>query len=211
MLVKLLKGRSSDWDLYLPEVTYAINTRFHHTTKCSPFEILFGCKPRLPGEPRVPLLLDYISNEQLKELQSSRISTTVALREDVKRLRVEAANKDKEYYDKKLLQENSRTITIKEGMPVLLKNPPITKTFTPLFSGPYRIHAVKGNGLFQLQDLNGNIKRELVHRDRIVPAKMKDGPVNLNDWYFYYQKDMPLGIARPEDRQVYEEMENLRC
>ena len=37
-----------NWDEFLPFVQFAYNTSVNATTKCTPFEIMYGRKPRLP-------------------------------------------------------------------------------------------------------------------------------------------------------------------
>ena len=38
----------NDWDLKLEKLSFAYNTAVHATTKCSPFELMFGRIPKLP-------------------------------------------------------------------------------------------------------------------------------------------------------------------
>ncbi|KAI1298302.1 Pro-Pol polyprotein [Halotydeus destructor] len=47
-LASLISENQRDWDIYLPIVTYAINTEVHEITKYSPFYLVFGWIPRDP-------------------------------------------------------------------------------------------------------------------------------------------------------------------
>ncbi len=48
MLGTLEQTQKSDWKRYLPSLVYAYNCTRHETTKVSPFELMFGRKPKLP-------------------------------------------------------------------------------------------------------------------------------------------------------------------
>ena len=42
------------WDLHLDKYTFAYNTSVHSTTKQTPFEMIFGRKPRIPIDIMLP-------------------------------------------------------------------------------------------------------------------------------------------------------------
>lgn len=60
-----------DWDLFLPHITFAINSSVHSTTKLTPFHILYGREPILPfenltlsNEPQFTTLQKFLSHIQ---------------------------------------------------------------------------------------------------------------------------------------------------
>jgi transposase InsO family protein len=50
MVKKFVNESQTDWDLFLPTITYAYNSSVHETTRASPFSVVFGTLP--------PTLLD---------------------------------------------------------------------------------------------------------------------------------------------------------
>ena len=48
MLRCFIEKNLSDWDEYLDPLAFAYNTAVHATTRVTPFEMVYGRKPRLP-------------------------------------------------------------------------------------------------------------------------------------------------------------------
>jgi len=48
MLASLVNEWQTNWDLLLPQLAFAYNTSVHNTTKQTPFELMFGRKPKIP-------------------------------------------------------------------------------------------------------------------------------------------------------------------
>ena len=48
MITAFVNTCQNDWDIYLPQFCYAYNSSVHETTQCTPFESMFGRKPKLP-------------------------------------------------------------------------------------------------------------------------------------------------------------------
>ena len=72
MLGTLEPDKKSDWKKYLPLLTYAYNCTKHETTKISPYEIMFGRKPRLPIDSMFDTPVQEVSNttkEYVEELK----------------------------------------------------------------------------------------------------------------------------------------------
>jgi hypothetical protein len=44
-----------DWEFFLPALTLSYNTSYHSTIATTPFELLFGDKPRLPSFPNLDI------------------------------------------------------------------------------------------------------------------------------------------------------------
>ena len=62
-LSKLVNEKMNNWDEFLPFVQFTYNTSVNATTKFTPFEMMYGRKPRLPldlllPEVKVDLQLD---------------------------------------------------------------------------------------------------------------------------------------------------------
>ena len=56
----VINENQDNWDEVIPKVLFAYNTAVHATTKMSPFELLYGRKPKFPSdlmfEPEVPVI-----------------------------------------------------------------------------------------------------------------------------------------------------------
>ena len=48
MLSCYVNEHQNDWDEYLQYLTYAYNTSTHATTNHTPFEVIYGRKPKIP-------------------------------------------------------------------------------------------------------------------------------------------------------------------
>ncbi|KAH9273057.1 hypothetical protein BASA83_004631 [Batrachochytrium salamandrivorans] len=51
-ITTLTQGRPDRWDEYLQQTVFALRVRKHAVTKQSPFYLLYGTPPRLPGQHR---------------------------------------------------------------------------------------------------------------------------------------------------------------
>jgi hypothetical protein len=65
-----------NWDKWLPGVMLAYNTSYHSTITTTPFELLFGVKPRLPSLPAPDIKRHHCGEsfaaEKLQLLQQDR-------------------------------------------------------------------------------------------------------------------------------------------
>ena len=70
----LKDGQKKDWKKYVPSLVYAYNCTKHETTKVSPFELMFGRKPKLPIDSafQSPVEGSYSSKDTKKYLEDLR-------------------------------------------------------------------------------------------------------------------------------------------
>ena len=65
-----------DWEQYIPMLMFSYNTSYHSTIMTTPFELLFGMKPRLPSLPHQDVQRvhygESFASERLLELQKAR-------------------------------------------------------------------------------------------------------------------------------------------
>jgi hypothetical protein len=87
----------SDWHRGLPYATFVFNTTPHTSTGFTPYELLFGRKPNIPGilQKETPEI-QYTYDNYVKELQARLESSYEIARSN---LQVNK-EKSKEYYDK---------------------------------------------------------------------------------------------------------------
>jgi hypothetical protein len=67
-ITKLSDGERERWDEFLPQTLFSIRVRTHAVTKHSPFYLLYGMHPRLPGDTRPPRPL--VPLDELEQLEN---------------------------------------------------------------------------------------------------------------------------------------------
>ena len=55
MLACYVAEEQAEWDVYLPKMAFAYNTSVHATTGLTPFEVVYGRKPKLPIDLMFPV------------------------------------------------------------------------------------------------------------------------------------------------------------
>jgi hypothetical protein len=65
-------GARNEWDLFLDQALLNLRTRVHQTTGFSPFKLMFGVEPKLPGDPTPPHVFESPS-EQLQAEYRNRL------------------------------------------------------------------------------------------------------------------------------------------
>jgi transposase InsO family protein len=84
MITKSCEGMPSKWPLFIPTVVFALNARCHTVTGQSPFKLVYGFSPRLPGMIEPPFVFNLRDDEDAvlytrKELESLGQSRAAAL------------------------------------------------------------------------------------------------------------------------------------
>lgn len=112
-LVKILKScvaeKPNDWDKQLKWALFTYNTTFHESLRMTPYEVMFGVKPRTP--------LNLQPNNPLEHNEARRL-----IRETVEANTAEARRVQKYFYDR-----NRRTSEFQVGDSVLLRHHNISK------------------------------------------------------------------------------------
>jgi hypothetical protein len=122
-----------NWDEFLPALMLAYNTSYHSTIATTPFELLFGVKPRLPSLPAPEIQRqhygEYFPAERLQLLQHAR---------QVARQHAEQQGiKYKDNFDKHAAPHNfkiDQKVWLSDTT-ALGKNPKLT----PKWLGPYKL------------------------------------------------------------------------
>ena len=131
MLSMYVNTPQTDWDEYLPQVTFAYNTARQESTKITPFELLYGRLAILPTEAQLaePIETEFVikTKEQI-----------TVIREQAKANIISQQVKDKRRYDGK-----HRHIEYQVGQKVKVYNPErhVGKTDKLLLKwfGPYEV------------------------------------------------------------------------
>lgn len=186
MLSKYVSTDQSDWNLYLPHVTFAYNTSIQDSTKMSPFMLMYGREARLPTEAHLN------SPVELNNIVELRDRTLAARHQAVLNIQAHQA-KNKAYYD-----ASHRILDFEDGQQV--------KVFTPVrkvgkseklllkWHGPYIIkQKISEVDYLIKKGTTPNAKEDIVHVSRILPfhdpwlnremadEQIPDTPETLND------------------------------
>lgn len=162
MLSKYTNTKQTDWDEYLPHVTFAYNSARQDTTKYSPFMLVYGREPILPTEAN---LMEPNDSQDAHKIREKALAVRNMAAENINKKRAT----DKVRYD-----EKHRHLEFKEG--------DLVKVFTPIrkvgrseklllrWFGPYKIVRKIGEVDYEIQKgPTKSSKKEVVHVSRILP------------------------------------------
>lgn len=161
-LKSYVNENQNNWPKYVYTSMLAYNTAVHSTTHYSPFELLFGHKPRIPdsvyddnSDTTYP---DYVKllQHRLKHARDIAI-------EYIHKSKINSKN----YYDTR-----TRPVTYKVGDQVFLKNHlRLRKALSPMWKGPYKVIKVHGNHTVTLLINRRHVKH---HFDEIKLADVRE-------------------------------------
>lgn len=163
MLTKMLVGKPTRlWDEYLPQAILATRIRVHSVANVSPFELVYGIKPRLPddqtGDERA------MQEDRLTQIQHARaLANERLLAHAIKR---RAIRDD-------LVKEHP----FEKDDWVLVRNETPQK-FQPKWFGPYRVLKRHPLGTYAIEEPDGRVVRNLVNGQRLIRANV-DKPERL--------------------------------
>jgi hypothetical protein len=194
MLTKMLMGKPTRlWDEYLSQAVLATRVRVHSVSRVSPFELVYGIRPRLPED---STLMERVQEED----RVSRIHHARALANE--RLLKHAIKRQV------IRDDLVRHHSFKKGAWVLVRNETPQK-FQSKWFGPYKVLKSHPLGTYAIQEPNGRVVRNLVNGARLIEAKI-DKPERL--WASTRMqaelKKAGLELAKPvEVRQILEAVE----
>jgi hypothetical protein len=161
MIRKYCDGFPEKWDKVLDKACFALRVRKHNVTQFSPFFLLYGRDPRLPGDTPPDKLFDFTSESErdrftareLESLGQARAASLVRSQLQAKRM----------IQDQKMREEVEDQVFI-PGMYVKKKN--FTKEALDYpWTGPYIVLEVLANSLYRLMGVDGSVIQPLVHQD----------------------------------------------
>jgi transposase InsO family protein len=150
----------TDWDHWI-YATFVFNTTPHSGTSFTPFELLFGRKPNIPGILQEPVEIRYNYDSYVRELQSRLQSCYNVARSHLNAKK----EKSKEYYDR-----NTNVPLFAVGEKVLLHDEKVrhgrSAKLSPPFIDPYKIIAVEDVNVTLRLPRNKTLR---VHCNRLKP------------------------------------------
>ncbi len=162
MLRTVADGRIFDWDCFLQQVLYAYRSATHSSTGFSPYEMLYGRVPRIPGH--------IIVSEMLEDRTTPRTHITKLqgiLKKhwhDASARLDEARRRQKQYYDR-----YTATRSFEVDDLVWIQSPPRTSKMQPRYHGPFTVVRKMANGVnYEIQRQDGS--KFISNVSRMKPA-----------------------------------------
>ena len=153
--------RHQDWASFLPAIAYAYNCAIHSSTRCSPFFLLYGRRPRGLHEDFVstPLYSDNPRFDQIFPRQMARVYRHV--REQIAKAWVQ---------QKKYRSPREAEVRLSVGDQVLLRRESFPlghpRKLYDRWTGPFIIDEKIGDVNFRIRQLDGPTS-QVVHADRL--------------------------------------------
>ena len=182
MLTKYVNGQIHSWDEYIDSALFSCRIRKHATTGYSPFYLVYGQDPVLPGDSRRPFM-DPLTEEDPELVAEDVLARMRDLREkrfEAKEKMIIQARQDKTRWDASL--KNNKTQVFNVGDYVMLRHES-KKGLEFNWMGPYVV--LKTNldyNIYQIQEIEGKTYNSWVHTDRLHTVQY-DGAKPDKSWY----------------------------
>ena len=196
-LESYVQPHTLDWEQFIPALNLSYNTSYHSTIATTPFELLFGVKPRLPSFPnpdieRVHYGEDFAS-ERLNILRKARLLA----HQHAQR----TGQMTKDNFDK-----NTKAHSLKIGDSVLIKEMNFqgkNAKLAPKWIGPAKIIDVNETNA-RIKTAKG--KEKVINVERLKLFNSSDTSTDQND---ASHPDIDLKIRTDPDRRLTRAMAKL--
>ncbi|KAG2213622.1 hypothetical protein INT45_010121 [Circinella minor] len=167
MLHKYAHGQIHRWDRFVSPAIFACRVRKHRTTGYSPYFLVYGVEPKLPGD-FLPPFIEVAEQEQDKSITiKGRVVEARKLQEA--RLIAEEKLKNNAAKDKAKWDAQLKPQIFSVGDHVLMRH---ENKFSLEYNwkGPFKVIATNlDTDIYQLEDLHGQVYRSWVHTDHLRP------------------------------------------
>lgn len=186
MLKKYVNGNVHSWDDYIDTTTFACRIRKHTTTGHSPFFLVYGVHPRIPGDFSKPYMNEFTEYDAnlITEHALTRIRHLREVRFVAEENMRNQGIKDKEKWDELIKGKETQVFNINDY--VLLRNES-KRGLEYNWMGPYQIiNSNNDFNVYQIKEIEGNIYNSWVHTDRLKPIAINNNNTNNNfssSWY----------------------------
>jgi hypothetical protein len=163
MISAFVNEKHDNWDKLLPSLAFAYNTAVHGTTKCTPFEIIYGRKPKVP--------IDLICQDKKVELFLTPENYAVTVQKQLQDA-FKAVNENRKVemdyaklnHDRKVRAAN---FELNDLVWILdpSKSPGKSKKLKKKWNGPFRITAIINDVDYMIKPANRNGKSRIVHQN----------------------------------------------
>jgi transposase InsO family protein len=197
ILTKKVRGAIYRWDDFVDETLFAVRTRVHHATGSSPFQLLYGTSPRLPGDDTWPKYWDKTHPWDNSEQRARQLEALGKLREAAQsRLQQQAHSMTRRY-----ARTLGPRIELRIGDFVLRRNHRY-RYFDCKWLGPYLITALGPMGTYRLTTPRGETLDALTHHDNLRLCRVNNLSEARRTWttsrvdvdrYDQTKQHIPLG------------------
>jgi hypothetical protein len=175
IIAKLCGSAVDSWDEFIEEALFSLRTRIHPSTGKSPFFLMYGCDPKLPGDSTKPFCLNNDDPKDRAEMRARLLESIGQTRQAAAVRSGITAQEAKLRYDRLVKRD-----PLKLGEWVLMRREFKIKTkLLPNWLGPYEIIEAYPSGVYKLKDPTGLVKNDLVHRDRLKRCHVSERPTAL--------------------------------
>lgn len=178
-LIKLCDGDLSQWPLMVSAATYADRITIRRATGFSPYFLLHGVHPLLPGDltDATFMVTNFKPGMSSIELIEARTRQLLKLPDDINKARQilqKSRFRSKEAFENKF----GRRLRIEAYEPdalVLIRNSPLEKSVSiekktaNRYMGPYRVVRQTQGGSYVLAEMDGSVLRHHVAAFRLIP------------------------------------------
>ncbi|KAG1127688.1 hypothetical protein G6F38_013668 [Rhizopus arrhizus] len=163
------------WDIYLPFVTFAINTSKSVSTGYSPFEAMFGRQAKLPGINEVPMTIN-LSSHNSKTWFSYLSHFLPIIHNNVRQNLQQSQERQQRYFNKN--RKEKETIKVNDEV-YKVKMKQEWKFPKPKFTGPWIVKEINKDG--------SSFKLEKSENNRVIKTT-----ANIRDIYKKYSHTFNL-------------------
>jgi transposase InsO family protein len=175
-LLKYCEGNVANFDLCLPAVQFAINTKMARLHKSTPFALMFARKAN-PLQDYREVDIKLLSEDELQARNQCMLDIVFPTIEQAVR---KTLKKRDEAVD-------ASRILLKEDMPVgaqvMIKDLLRTSKAEPRWVGPYWVLSKKGSSSYRLRDSSGEEFKKLVPVDQIKLVAATVDPASIEPTY----------------------------
>ena len=178
-LVKLCKGDLSQWPLMVSAASYADRITVRRSTGFSPYYLLHGVHPLLPGDlaDATFMVSKFKPGMTTTELIEARTQQLLRLPEDTAKARNilrQSRFRSKEAFEKKYARRIQKEAYEPDDL-VLIRNNPIENSVSierktaNRYMGPYHVIRQTQGGSYALAEMDGSLLRHNVAAYRLIP------------------------------------------
>ena len=170
-LTPYVDAKRRDWDVHLSSVVFAINQSVNSSTGYSPFEVIFGCRPKFP----------LLAEEATSDLTGQPVDVQEYVRNFLQRLDVVRQQVRQNVEKSKTNMVNranaqSQVLHLTAGDYVYLTSTPsgTGQKLQPKYSGPHVVQSVLSDHRVFLMDKDGKpVSEDPVHINRLKMAYVR--------------------------------------
>jgi hypothetical protein len=187
-LMRFVNEDANDWDDYLQSTVFGYRINKQTSAKYSPFELMYGVKPRLPSD-LVNMAEEMwnvdVDNDRQQERMKTFATSIDKLRDQARENISKAQQNQKERYDIKhsapLFAVGDKVLKFNRR-----RNTRMGDKTAPRYFGPYTVIEVIGKGVYRLADEKG-------------PMKQTVNSSNLKQWH---DKEIIPESEEPQRKQA---------